>query len=331
MSKKKIYLHVGPHKTGTTVLQKACLDHRTILNESQLDYPEIFFSHLGHHHLVDKIRSRQISSEEIALMREQPFDLLLSSENYIALTPADWQFFKKTFHEFDIYVIYSWRRSSHKMYSLWQESIKQGGHTSFYAFYYNDLIKPGSSELLAQDIKVRQLADTFGRNKLTILDYESLSEQGTMVETFFNLLGVDGKKIDISTHDDGIVNAALDPKTTELLRCLNGVYSQQNLQTSRLTRERFFAMSLSLSSLTDKCLEKMNGYELSVQIGNYFVDRHSDNAITKNFGDRVVSYNQYNKEKTITIINPDWLLNREAVAYVHQLYQVLYSEQSSLK
>ena len=52
-----VYLHVGPHKTGTTYLQKLWESHPEQLKQHNLVYPKVFYMAKGQHHIVTHLLS----------------------------------------------------------------------------------------------------------------------------------------------------------------------------------------------------------------------------------------------------------------------------------
>tara|TARA_Y100000588_G_scaffold394892_1_gene518118 strand:- start:3677 stop:4657 length:981 start_codon:yes stop_codon:yes gene_type:complete len=324
--KKRLYLHVGPHKTGTTVIQKACIDNRNLLEQSNVKYPEMYFNHLGHHGLVDAIRGRKITDEDVSEIAELNCDILLSSENFINLAAEGFEYFKSKFCDFTIEVIFSWRRSSHKMYSMWQESIKQGSDVNYNTFYYKDLVKPGQSERLSQNLLIGRLVNVFGKENVHILDYENLSNQDKLVDAFFEIVGVEGDCIDLSNINAGIRNSALDPVSTEIIRCLNSMSIQHLNLRGSTTRELFFAKQKQIAPYLEQLKMMLSKYQENIQVGDYFVDNHTDRVITRDFGDLIVEYKKNVETKNITIISPNWLILEDGKPLLKEIHNILFDD-----
>ncbi|MDR9826767.1 hypothetical protein RCJ22_14235 [Vibrio sp. FNV 38] len=324
--KKTIYLHVGPHKTGTTVIQKACLDNREVLDKYDVSYPSLFFNHIGHHDLVNTVRLREISDKHLGQLEAINSNILLSSENFIHFTQQDLQYLVGRFSKFDIKIIYSWRRSSLKMYSMWQESIKHGEVASFHSFYYSDLVRPGQSKTLMQTLNVELLASKFGKDNLYILDFDSLSESNNLVKEFFDIVGVKGSEIDISTQSDGVRNESLDPRKTEMLRGLNALSKGLGLPVSSKTREAFSMHYDTIIQEVEQVLSLMERYIENVEVGNYLIDRSSEAGITQKFMPNIRHYQNKNRVKIIKIVNSDWLLNPLASQLLAEIHKKIMGE-----
>ena len=79
---KTLYLHVGPHKTGTTLLQKFMLDNTPALAEQGLVYPSNYIKIFGHHELRQKIVDRALSDEDVQFINQSTQNILFSSEDF---------------------------------------------------------------------------------------------------------------------------------------------------------------------------------------------------------------------------------------------------------
>ncbi|WBA17117.1 hypothetical protein [Salinivibrio kushneri] len=318
---KTVYLHVGPHKTGTTMIQKACLDNRDVLGEHGISYPSLYFSAIGHHELVNTVRRRAISDEHLDVLAEEHDKVVLSSENFIHFTAQDWSYLNERLSQFDVRVIYAWRRSSLKMYSMWQESIKHGGTIPFHAFYYKDLIRPGASRSLMQTLNIDAMAFVFGKERVHILDFDALSESQTLVSTFFDVLGIDGSIIDTSTQGQGFKNEALDPVTIEVLRFLNTLSEKAGHPKGAKTREVFLSMKASFADELEQVTQLMTGCVESWDVGDYFVDKATESAFKNRFLANIISYKPKNRTKNIQVINQDWLLNDRAYSLISNMHR----------
>lgn len=318
MNKRILYLHVGPHKTGTTVLQKACLDNREVLEAHGIKYPNLFFSHIGHHALVDIIRKKEITEEVLSKIENLDSDIIFSSENFISLTKEHWSYFFSFFTEYDIRIIYSWRRSSQKMYSLWQESIKQGGIKSFTDFYYKELIRPGQSVLLCPHIRLDMWTDILGKEKIQILDYDASKSSGSLISDFFNLLSIDNSSIITEKLSPGVKNESLPPEVVEIIRSLNRVFSLNNKQSSYV-RVQFYNQIDNINEEIKLISNIMSHYCESLTVGNYFIDKVSEKKLIDGYRSNIVNYKENRKTSSIKIVSPDWLLDHKSNQIIHAI------------
>lgn len=319
--KKKLFIHVGPHKTGTTVIQKICLDNDSSLQSMNFLYPKAFFSFIGHHELVNQVRKRSVSEGAVKGLEESGLNILLSSENFIDFSLADWNYIKEVFSNFDLHIIYTWRRSSLKMYSIWQESIKHGESETFYAYYYPDLIRPGVSSRLAQINNLDKMESVVGIENIHILDYEALSEKESLLYEFFKIMNIDADQLEEKQHSEGVKNVSMKPGLTELLRCLNSLHEKKGYTKSSQVRERFFAKKKSLEDIVQKTLSLMEGCYKQISFGDYFVDKISEKRVYQKYEARLIGYEKKLIEKKIDIVDQQWLLHPDAIKLLSIIYE----------
>ncbi|WP_264874444.1 hypothetical protein [Vibrio agarivorans] len=324
--RKTIYLHVGPHKTGTTVIQKACLDNRNLLKKHDLIYPDVFFNHLGHHGLVDLVRQRKLCKDANFNLELFSSDLLLSSENLIHFNEGDWEYLKeKLVPSFDVKIIYCWRRSSLKMYSLWQEEVKHGGREDFFKFFYEDLVRPGKSNKLLQKNTLDIISRKFGKESLLVIDYENSLENKELVDVFFGVFNIPFGTVDVSKQSAGVRNSALSPEITELIRCLNSVEFRHGGEKSSKFRELFFKYRTKFNTQVCALESLMGEYKENLDVGMYMVDKVSEKNIYDNYSDQILNYKERYESKTISLIDPCWLSQPGAGDFILDIHSKLTS------
>ena len=236
--KRKLYLHVGPHKTGTTLIQKVFLDNQSELLKNGLFYPKNYIRIFGHHHFRDLIKDRAVTELDKDFFKDIKSNVLLSSEDFISFSVEDFKYLKETFSQFDINIIYSWRRSSLKMYSIWQEIVKHGKSISFFEFYHEHIARPGQSYMLSADLQVSRFVNVFGQNNVHLIDYDKSSKDNNLLEVFFSIIGceykdsyLEGSKSKISS------NVSLNSYDTEIIRVLNALMADKYNLTGNTVRE----------------------------------------------------------------------------------------------
>ena len=104
---KTLYLHVGPHKTGTTSIQKFMLDNQAILFKSNLVYPKQFVKIFGHHDFRQVIAERRIDDQVKTFFNDNDHDFVLSSEDLISLNKEDFEYLRASLAPCKIVVIYT--------------------------------------------------------------------------------------------------------------------------------------------------------------------------------------------------------------------------------
>lgn len=84
---KKIVLHIGANKTGTSSIQRMLLENRSVLQEAGWDYPDFHLEHMAHHSLAYSIAGNTDRGlqpgwrgELRQLIERSPHKLIFSSE-----------------------------------------------------------------------------------------------------------------------------------------------------------------------------------------------------------------------------------------------------------
>ena len=220
-----LVLHVGPHKTGTTYIQKRLVEDRELLHDRlRLVYPRTGQTFLfGHHALVPLFREAAGGS---AVLRELNEELrhsrgaLLSSERFSRLESADFVRVREHFADCDIRVVVYLRVRSELLVSRWAESIKHGADHGFPEYLAKALAAPYASPVINQGKLLDTIASVFGRSSLQILIYR---HDGDLYAEFVeHVLGSDSFAAASGGRHE-TVNETLPIHVTECLRLLNNM------------------------------------------------------------------------------------------------------------
>lgn len=141
---KRIYLHIGFGKTGTSAVQEFFFQNRGAFLRQGLDYPLIGLTPYAHHGLA-LFQSPEMPEgvaglyeQLVKAMRASPSDnFLLSSEQFCFLRPAYVGSVKKHLAEFDVKVIFYARNQIKLIESTYLEWQKVGAqyHDNIGAFF----------------------------------------------------------------------------------------------------------------------------------------------------------------------------------------------------
>jgi hypothetical protein len=229
--RRVLILHVGPHKTGTTYIQKRLVEDRELLRERlRLVYPRTGQTVLfGHHALVPLFRDAAGGSTVLRELSEElrPARIgLLSSEEFSKLENADFVRVREHFADCDIRVVAYLRVRSELLVSRWGESIKHGADHSFPEYLAKVLAAPDSSPVINQGKLLDTMASVFGRASLQILIYRR--DVDLYAEFVERVLGADSFA-GASAGRNETVNGALPVHATECLRLLNNAARQGGL------------------------------------------------------------------------------------------------------
>jgi hypothetical protein len=229
----RVVLHIGPHKTGTTLLQQRFVALREPLGAAGIAYPEAWQRHLwGHHALAFELaaaaRAEDEAERRLAAMRDTFAAVaaaapcvLLSSENFERLSPAAIALLRRMLDGHAVEVVYFARRWSGLLPSVWQEDIKHGGAETLPAFALGHLLRPFRSEVLNYANVLDRYAAAFGAEALRFASYDAVLEGGGTLLGFFL-----GRVLGVALPPDGAaerVNGALPPEDAEIIRVLNAM------------------------------------------------------------------------------------------------------------
>jgi hypothetical protein len=262
----RFVIHVGPHKTGTTYLQR-CLDQNAaafrrqgiIVPTEWRDSPENP-SHTG---LVRPIR--QGRAADLAGIfnewRRLPDALIaLSSETIFECNDDELQALRDLLSDADYTIVYYIRRWSELIMSSWSELMGQGWTMPFPEYVLGLIENPAAVPAINADINLARLARVFGKDRIKVTSYNSVLERGGDIFKHFarHHLG----RPDYAALAATVINPSVSPVESELRRALNvidqtgGGQQRSARMASHLARRRG---SLDLS-LIYQYLERFTRY-----------------------------------------------------------------------
>ena len=135
MAKRRLYIHVGPHKTGTTSIQRGLVANREALKALGYHYPEVGFIYDGHHNLVFEINEMDKYvpilgglKQLVEFGKTSSGHIILSSETFDNIvTPAPLEKLKNALSDFEIHIIGYLRPQDELLQSLWKTEVRFEG------------------------------------------------------------------------------------------------------------------------------------------------------------------------------------------------------------
>lgn len=136
MAKRRLYIHVGPHKTGTTSIQRGLVANREALKALGYHYPEVGFIYDGHHNLVFDINAMDKFvpvlgglEQLVEFAKGSQGHIILSSETFDNIvTRPPLEKLKTALGEwFDIHIIGYLRPQTELLQSLWKTEVRFEG------------------------------------------------------------------------------------------------------------------------------------------------------------------------------------------------------------
>ncbi|WP_395344565.1 hypothetical protein PN836_007305 [Ningiella sp. W23] len=321
---KYLYLHVGPHKTGTTAIQKFMLDNQSVIFKKGILYPKRYMRIFGQHLFRDKLSQRTLDEEDIAFFKDSECDFVISSEDLISLNKSDFTYLKQSLPFLQVRVIYSWRRASFKLYSIWQEVIKHGGTQDFFAYYHEHLARPAMSQMLSPDLKLSMFATVFGKENIIVIDYDASAKHKRLLEDFLTAICLDSSDSELvsalnsQTVQSNVRNQSMSVEDVETVRALNYILSDK---ASDGTVRSFYQQHIKALSQEDLLYvhNRIKEYISPERVGNYAVDVRAEKIMVQQYSEQLINYEPNTKNQEAAFPATDWLLDFEVHACLERL------------
>lgn len=219
-------LHVGPHKTATTWLQRNFHHNAAALEKLGWLYPQTGERvAIAHHDLSDNQKEiLDEKSRKVAQIRkildkaaEKNLNILLSSEGFDKWRPNALAKLRELVAPHELKIVYALRDPVSLVYSIWAQKVKTGGSKSFPEHYEEQVRKAGKSRSLDPLSDIEKFA-AVENSSLTVLLYDEIRRQNRDIFDVFSedILGV-GKL----PHDDaGTANDRESLEMTEFMRAM---------------------------------------------------------------------------------------------------------------
>ncbi len=177
-SKRKLKLHIGPHKTGTTALQTVLGVNRQLLLSHQFQYVDRFDGNLAAHDLADLISTGSFQRVTQAMhgLLLSGDDIVISSENFCRLNEAQIAFLCEALVNLDVEIIYYCRSPLERLPSAWQEWIKHGYVHTFPEYLAARLLRFMVDPEINDASRLTQWRTGFPSAKLSIHNYDHISD-----------------------------------------------------------------------------------------------------------------------------------------------------------
>ncbi len=321
----KLYLHVGPHKTGSTFIQKVFFENRERLLRLGVNYPNFGFSgQFGQHEAVEKVRALEQHQLEEYLAPFLNSEInFASSENFDRLNSGEIQKLKDALGSADVRIVYYYRNHIDMLPSWWQEAVKHGSRISFHEFVLPHILRPFASNIVNPCVVLDLYAEVFGESNITIIDYHGALQRDTILAPLLELLG-----IELSGIINASVNASLKMEIVEIIRALNAIAESNgqlkfhNIRTLFLRKRNSDEIRGEVERLAAAIRAQMKPLKLS---GGFF--EHSVIAAFKKkyescfFND----LRDQHLDRELLVPSDTWMLTGRAVAACERIYQHVLS------
>lgn len=237
---EKLFIHIGPHKTGTTYIQHTLSENRNLLKSKGLNYPTIsnINNHyeLAHHTLFSWIKERK-SSEINSFVAHLRNNSLLSSEEFSHLNRKDLEYFLDHIPHTEIVILFFKRQFGPLLVSRWQEYVKHGGTYSWSIFFLSHLLDKTQRKTLNGVQVLTDWSKMVGKPNIRIHDYEQCITEGLDIadELLKSVMGPDAPTIGTGKS----INTSLDSAHVELLRWVNLHFQAKGIRPGPTHRQAF--------------------------------------------------------------------------------------------
>ena len=319
----EIILHVGPHKTGSTYIQKYLYLNREVLSEHGWVYPEPIeldptVDHYGHIKLG--FDETQIS---YYLNHSQGKRIIFSSENLYTLENEQiGRLFKSIFDAGfkEIVVVFYARHPIERIYSMIKESIKEGWYYSIPEFLSIYLLKP----FTRKEVNYTIFLDTIKKfsSKIVIVDYEHFSKTSLLLP-LLELMGIPPDRFNLTNE---IVNLGIKIEFAEILRWLNLKFANSGINPSGY---KVFSIVRQVLLTNSKLKEKrtilqnaLSQYKKSITVGSFISSSLESLLLNKYFNNFYKgAHESWDREVVIDYISEEWMLNKRLLKILDELYQ----------
>lgn len=338
-----LLLHVGPHKTGSTYLQKRLAEGRSELARQGVAYPEYAFSLLGHHEVVDHLRgwktpTKGLSLESLHQHCSTHEVSIISSENFVFLSEEQLVPLARIFESHRIHVVFYLRSLIDIWPSHWQELIKHGAELTFaeYMATAHGLMDKVDLQPIRYDIQLQKLANVFGISHLRVVSYDNVLTAGADLFSHFcrSILGVEPPAGPIERK---LVNPSFPPERTELLRLLNYFYRKNRGTNATLKlrqvylknrklhedRESYKKFCNEFNSTRDEIALRADG-NLVTAISEHVIDQFGSCVINRINDCRILAGSK--RERVVPFGNNQWIYEADSRHFVDEVLAQLITE-----
>lgn len=229
----KVFLHIGPHKTGSTFLQRMFVKNRGHLLNHNILYPkcgqEFLFGHfnLVHYYKKEEDLKGEFDLENFKREVDTTANVLLSSEDFIRLNLEELKSLKSLFQEKSWTVIYYRRNWNDLLESVWSETLKRGSHLSFKEYIDSKEYKSADYFKLNHSENLKLFSKVFGKENIRVLDYDLIenSDENLFNHFLSEILEVEDARCEVENKR---YNTRLSLITLTYLALLNKSYFLKN-------------------------------------------------------------------------------------------------------
>ncbi|MGU3666182.1 hypothetical protein ACLBX9_18515 [Methylobacterium sp. A49B] len=213
--KVHLVIHVGPHKTGTTSIQKMLLSQSS-KEDCGFTYPLLCGDEIGQHTFAQSVCSpeRPACQRMLAVLKTVEGLCVLSSEELCYLPAAGIRSLRDALPDARVTIAYYQRDILSLLQSWWQETVKHGSVRTLPDFAFGCVLAPSQLHLLVPDTLLKGWASVFGRDAIRIVRYDHVSDVAKQFASDFLALDLPAEALAFS-------NLSYDYIDCEMMRFWN--------------------------------------------------------------------------------------------------------------
>ncbi|MEI7710123.1 MAG: hypothetical protein WCI94_01735 [Rhodospirillales bacterium] len=224
---RRTILHIGPHKTGTTYLQRVFRAMRPALEAVGVAFPTCWSlsdDQPGHQKLCDALIAESLDAIGADFSSIDTETVLISSEDLSYLAESHLLQLRTILG--DATVVFYCRRWSEILPSVWQERIKHGFIETFPQFVAAVAKDPLSLDFVDFGRVLDRFAAVFGKDRIHIVSYSNLMDAGEDIAVHFLDTLLRQPTLCPPENIRSIQpNRSLHPAETEVVRTLNAMHA----------------------------------------------------------------------------------------------------------
>jgi hypothetical protein len=317
----KLFLHIGPHKTGSTYIQKWFFENRALLLNLGVNYPNVGIAgQYGHHETIEKVKTLQQKELAEYLLQFLGSDInFVSSENFDRLKQWDIKKLSRCLAKLDVRIIYYYRNYIDLLPSWWQEEVKHGSMMSFYEFVLPHVLRPFSSIIINPAVVLDLYANVFGKDNITVVDYDLAVKTGSILRPILQLLGV---QLEVVRNE--MVNASLNVEVVELIRALNTLAHFNNEWHFHKIRALFLRKMTTdaIASDVEHLVSAIRAHIKPLRFADGFFDKSVQASFKNKYSSRF--FNNLlaeHPDREVLIPSDNWILKEDALEVCKRIYQ----------
>lgn len=196
MPRRKLFVHVGPHKTGSSTIMRGLVHNRAELLKKGYHYPDIGLVYFGHHNIVAELENPDFRDPKTGGLTDLK-NLAQSGQEHVILasewfdkfeTDKPWKRLKTVMGGmFDIHLTGYLRPQEELLQSLWKTTVKNECLNIDFDGWLPQAMK--DHQFLKYDEWLTQLASVFGQENLHFELYDQASDD--LLHRFLGLCGIE--------------------------------------------------------------------------------------------------------------------------------------------